>query len=136
MSRPSPFTNTLKLTVLLASLAGVLVLLGGFIGGQVGVVVGSLVGLALVGGSYWFSDRLAIRAAGARPLGDGELPWLRDDVHALAARAASPPLACTCHPTRNPTRSRPAATRTTPSCASPRACSAPSSAARSARGRP
>lgn len=87
MSRPRIFGNTLKTVVLLASLAGLLVLLGRFIGGQVGVVVGALVGLALVGGSYWFCDRLAIRAARARPLADGELLWLRNDVAALAARA-------------------------------------------------
>ena len=38
-------------------------------------------------GMYWFSDRLAIRAAGAVPLEPGQYRWLHDDAAQLASRA-------------------------------------------------
>jgi heat shock protein HtpX len=49
------FRNTLKTAVLLAGLGGLLVLIGSLFG-RVGAVVGLLLGLAIVGFSYWKSD--------------------------------------------------------------------------------
>lgn len=83
------FRNAVKTTVLLASLGGLLVLIGSFFG-QVGTFIGLLLGLIVVAGSYWFSDKLAIRAAGGRPLDDGQLPWLEVDIAELAVRAGLP----------------------------------------------
>jgi heat shock protein HtpX len=83
-------TNTAKTAVLLAGLGGLLVLIGSLIFGQAGIVLGLALGLALVGGSYWFSDRLAVKAARARPLEPDELPWLHETVAQLAARAEIP----------------------------------------------
>lgn len=82
--------NTLKTVVLLAGLAGLLVVVGRLIGGSAGAVIGFALGIALVGGSYWFSDRLAIRAAGAVPLEPGQYRWLHDDAAQLASRAGIP----------------------------------------------
>ena len=59
--------NTLKTTVLLAGLGGLLVLAGGAIAGGTGALIGLVIGLVIVGSSYWFSDKLAIRAARASP---------------------------------------------------------------------
>ena len=59
------FKNTLKTTVLLGAIGGLFVAVGSVLGGRGGATIGLLFGLAIVGGSYWFSDRLAIRAAGA-----------------------------------------------------------------------
>jgi heat shock protein HtpX len=84
------FTNTIKTTVLLAGLGGLLVVLGTLIFGQAGIVLGLLLGLGLVGGSYWFSDKLAVKAARARPLEPTELPWLHEIVAQLATRADIP----------------------------------------------
>jgi heat shock protein HtpX len=81
------FRNTVKTFTLLAGLGGFLVLCGSLIGGPGGTVVGLLFGLVLVGGSYWYSDRLAVRSAGARPVAPGELTWLQEDLTELAARA-------------------------------------------------
>ena len=81
------FRNTFKTFVLLAGLAGSLVLLGSLIGGMAGTLVGLAFGLVLVGGGYWFSDRLAVRAAHARPVAADEAVWLQQDLAVLAARA-------------------------------------------------
>ena len=79
--------NNVKTVALLSTLTGALVVFGSVLGGRGGASIGLLLGLVMVGGSYWFSDRLAVRAAGARPLEPGELPWLHDDLTHLANRA-------------------------------------------------
>jgi heat shock protein HtpX len=84
------FRNTLKTAVLLAALGGFLVFIGSLIGGPTGTIIGLGLGLVVVGASYWFSDKLAVRSAGARPLEAHELPWLQADVAELAARGGLP----------------------------------------------
>ncbi|QYG94797.1 M48 family metalloprotease [Iamia sp. SCSIO 61187] len=81
--------NTLKTTVLLAGLGGLMVLIGSFFG-TTGAVIGLVVGLAFVGGSYWFSDTIAIRAARAREVTEAEMPEYFAIVRDLAARADMP----------------------------------------------
>lgn len=83
------FRNTLKTAALLAALGGFFVLIGSLFG-PTGTIIGLALGLIMVGASYWFSDKLAVRSAGARPLEEHELPWLHADVAALAARAGMP----------------------------------------------
>lgn len=79
--------NTIKTFTLLAGLAGLLVLAGQLAGGTAGAIVGFALGLILVGGSYWWSDRIAIRAARAVPLEEHQAPGLHAAVGELAARA-------------------------------------------------
>jgi heat shock protein HtpX len=81
--------NTLKTTVLLAGLGGLMVLIGSLFG-TTGAVIGLVVGLAFVGGSYWFSDTIAIRAARAREVTEAEMPEYFAIVRDLAARADMP----------------------------------------------
>ncbi|MDE0804563.1 MAG: zinc metalloprotease HtpX [Acidimicrobiales bacterium] len=66
--------NTAKTAVLLAGLGGLLVLIGGGIGGGSGAFIGLTIGLVFVGGSYWFSDKLAIKAARAVPATEAQMP--------------------------------------------------------------
>lgn len=82
--------NMFKTAALLALLGGIFVMLGRVFGGGPGMTFGLVLGLAFTGGSYWFCDKLAIRAARARPLEEGELPWLRDMVQDLSAKAGLP----------------------------------------------
>ena len=79
--------NNAKTVALLATLSGALIVVGSVIGGRSGASIGLILGLVMVGGSYWFSDKLAVRAAGAQPVQPGELVWLQDDLARLAQRA-------------------------------------------------
>ncbi len=88
-SRARATWNTLKTGVLLAALGGLLVLVGSLFG-ELGAVVGLLGGLAMVGGSYWFSDRLALRAAGAVPVQPWEFPEYHRIVRELCRDAGLP----------------------------------------------
>lgn len=81
--------NTLKTTVLLAALGGLMILIGSYFGTG-GAVIGLAIGLVFVGGSYWFSDRIAIRAARAREVTEAEMPEYFAIVRDLAARAEMP----------------------------------------------
>ena len=81
--------NNVKTAVLL-TLMGVLCMGIGSIWGQGGLVIGLLVGLVLVGGSYWFSDTLAIKAARARPVTEQEMPQFYAVVRELTQRANMP----------------------------------------------
>ena len=81
--------NGVKTAVLLGALGGLLVMIGSLFG-NVGTTIGLVAGLAAVGGSYWFSDRLALMAAGAVPVSHRELPTYHRIVQELAAEAGLP----------------------------------------------
>ena len=82
--------NTFKTFVLLAALGGLLVLIGGGRYGGGGAVLGLIIGLVIVGGSYWFSDKVAIRAARAKPLPESEAPGIHRMVRELSQSAGLP----------------------------------------------
>ena len=82
--------NALKTAVLLAALGALFMVVGGLIGGGTGLVIGFVIALAIVGGSYWFSDTLAIKAARAKPVTREELPDVYAMVEELTQRADMP----------------------------------------------
>ncbi|HVE94782.1 MAG TPA: zinc metalloprotease HtpX [Acidimicrobiales bacterium] len=82
--------NTIKTYVLLAGLGGFLIVIGQFLGGSSGAFLGMFLGLALCGGSYWFSDKLAIRAARAVPVTEAEMPEYYRIVRDLSERMQIP----------------------------------------------
>jgi heat shock protein HtpX len=82
--------NTLKTTVLLATLGAIFMGIGALLGGTGGLAVGLLIGLAFAGGSYWFSDTLAIKAARARPVTREQAPQLYAIVEDLTRRSGMP----------------------------------------------
>ena len=83
------FKNTLKTAVLLAALGGLFMGIGSLFGTG-GLVLGAILGLVFVGGSYWFSDKLAVRAAGAQPVTEQQAPELYAIVRQLTTRADMP----------------------------------------------
>jgi heat shock protein HtpX len=84
------FKNTVKTFTLLAGLAGLAIAVGGLLGGRTGLFIGLLLGLGIVGFSYWRSDKLALRGARARVVTAAEAPELYQMVAGLAARANLP----------------------------------------------
>jgi heat shock protein HtpX len=82
--------NTLKTAVLLGALTGMLVLIGNLIGGTGGMLVGFAVAVVMNLGSYWFSDTIALKMAGAREVPEDEAPKLHGLVARLAAEAGLP----------------------------------------------
>ncbi len=83
------FKNNAKTFILLAALGGLLMGIGSFFGTG-GLIIGLGIGLVLVGGSYWFSDKIAVRAAGAKPVTEQEAPQLYAMVHDLTQRIGMP----------------------------------------------
>lgn len=84
------FTSQLKTVVLLGALGGLLVAVGGILGGQAGLLIALVLAVVLNVGVYWFSDRLALKANGARPLKPGEAPEFERMVRDLSGRAGIP----------------------------------------------
>ncbi|MDQ1489747.1 MAG: heat shock protein HtpX [Actinomycetota bacterium] len=82
--------NTIKTYVLLAALGGFFILVGGAVFKGPGLVIGLFLGLAMVGGSYWFSDKIAVKAARAVPVTEAEAPGLYRIVRELTTRANMP----------------------------------------------
>jgi heat shock protein HtpX len=82
--------NTFKTFVLLAGLGGLLVIIGQLVFGGAGAVIGLAIGLAIVGFSYWNSDKLAIRAARAQPVTEEQMPEYYAIMRELTQKANMP----------------------------------------------
>jgi heat shock protein HtpX len=83
-------TNFIKTTFLLGLLTGLLMLIGGLFGGPRGVEIFFLIALAMNFFSYWFSDKIVLKAYGARELTQQDAPELYTIVHELATAAGIP----------------------------------------------
>jgi heat shock protein HtpX len=82
--------NTIKTGLLLGALTGLLMLIGGFFGGQKGVFIAFIFAMVLNFGSYWFSDKLVLSMYRAQPVSESEAPELYAIVKSLAMKASLP----------------------------------------------
>lgn len=82
--------NNMKTALLLGSLAGLMVFLGNLLGGRSGALLGLVLAAVMNLGSYWFSDRIALKMSRARPVSRGEAPELYAAVERLTNRAGLP----------------------------------------------
>jgi len=82
--------NTLKTTILLGALSGLLVGLGYVLGGPGTALVFLVIAGAMNFFAYWFSDKLALRMAGAREVSAQEEPHLHAMIEEVAQLAGVP----------------------------------------------
>ena len=81
-------SNTLKTAALLGLLSGLLLVIGGALGGQQGLVLAFGFAALMNFVSYWFSDRIVLAMYGAKEVGQNHV--LYQTVERLAARAELP----------------------------------------------
>jgi heat shock protein HtpX len=89
-TRRSNFSATLRTTILLAGLGGLLVVIGALIGGVKGATGFLIFALLFNFVMYFFSDKIALRAARAQPVSEEEDPRLYQMVRELTTRAGLP----------------------------------------------
>lgn len=82
--------NIVKTGLLLGALTGLLMLIGGYFGGQQGVVIAFVFAMVMNLGSYWFSDKLILRMYKAQEVSESQAPDLYAMVKNLALKASLP----------------------------------------------
>jgi len=82
--------NGLKTAALLGLLTGLILAVGYWLGGSGGLVIAVFVSLAMNAATYFYSDKIALRAMRARPVSEAEMPQLYAMVRELAAVARQP----------------------------------------------
>jgi heat shock protein HtpX len=82
--------NGLKTAALLGLLTAIILAVGYWVGGSGGLVFAVVLSLALNAGSYFFSDKLALRAMRAQPVSEAEFPEFYQIVRELATDAGQP----------------------------------------------
>jgi heat shock protein HtpX len=81
--------NGVKTAVLLGAMAGLIMFIGGLFG-QTGLYIGFVFALLMVGGSYWFSDKLAVKGARAREVSEADMPQYHAVMRELCQLAGMP----------------------------------------------
>jgi len=82
--------NTLKTTILLGLLTGILLAFGKLLGGNVGMVFALIMAALMNFGSWYFSDKIVLSMYGVRLLEKEEAPVLHEIVERLAKNAGIP----------------------------------------------
>ena len=89
-TRRSNFSAGLRTTILLASLTGLLVVIGALIGGPSTAFLFLGIAAVINIGAYWFSDRIALKMAKAQPISEEEAPRIYEMFRELTTRAEIP----------------------------------------------
>jgi heat shock protein HtpX len=82
--------NTFKSTLLLVTLSVFLILIGARVGGRNGMVLAFAISVALNFGTYFFSDKLALKMYNAQPVTREQLPRAYAAVERLTANQGLP----------------------------------------------
>ncbi|HRE46246.1 MAG TPA: zinc metalloprotease HtpX [Aggregatilineales bacterium] len=82
--------STLKTTLLLGGLSGLLVTIGWLLGGNYGAFFALIFAAFTNLGAWWFSDQIALSMNHARPVDAAQNPTLHQMVETLALRAGIP----------------------------------------------
>src|SRR4051794_19793533 len=89
-TRKSNFWAGIRTLLLMATLGGILVVIGALVGGAKGAAGFLVIALVMNFAFYWFSDKIAIASAGAKPISEQEAPRLYQMVRELTTRAKLP----------------------------------------------
>ena len=89
-TRRSNFAAAFRTTILMATLTGLLVVIGALIGGASTALVFLFFAAVLNLGAYWFSDKIALKMSGAKPVSEQEAPRIYEIVRELTTRADLP----------------------------------------------
>jgi heat shock protein HtpX len=89
-TRKSNFAAALRTTLLMATLGGLLVGIGAIVGGPDMAVLFLGIALVINLGSWFFSDKIAIKMSGAKPVTEEQAPGLYQMVRELCTRADLP----------------------------------------------
>ncbi len=82
--------NGLRTAALLGTLSALIILVGWWLGGSTGIQIAALVALVSNGVAYFFSDKIALSAMHAQPVGPGDWPALHQMVRELSQEARQP----------------------------------------------
>ncbi|MEZ4667232.1 MAG: zinc metalloprotease HtpX [Anaerolineae bacterium] len=82
--------STIKTTLLLGGLTGLLVLIGSALGGTGGMVIAFVFAILMNMGAWWFSDSIALKISGAVEVSAAAHPDLHRMIENLAQRAQLP----------------------------------------------
>lgn len=82
--------NTLKTTVLLAALTGLLLAVGNFFGGTKGMTIMFVISILMNFVSYWYSDKIVLNMYGAKEVNPQDAPDLIRMISGLAQKAKLP----------------------------------------------
>lgn len=82
--------NGIRTTLLLASLTGLMLLIGGALGGKGGMMIALLFSLVMNMGTYWYSDKIVLKMYHAKEVTPAEAPELYGIVRGLVDRAEMP----------------------------------------------
>ena len=89
-TRRSNFAAAFRTTILMATLTGLLVVIGALIGGASTALTFLFLAALLNLGAWFFSDKLALRMSGAQPVTEEQAPGLYQMVRELCTRADLP----------------------------------------------
>jgi heat shock protein HtpX len=82
--------NGLKTAVLLGALTSLILLVGYWFGGSGGLVIAVFLSLAMNAATYFWSDKIALRTMGARPVSEAQAPQLYAAVRELSTQSGHP----------------------------------------------
>ena len=83
-------TSQIKTLLLLSLLTGLIMLMGGAVGGQSGLIVAFGFALIMNIGSYWFSDKVVLSMYSAKELQPADAPMIHKMAEELSANAGIP----------------------------------------------
>jgi heat shock protein HtpX len=82
--------NGVKTAALLGLLTSLILLVGYWFGGSAGLVIAVLLSLGMNAATYFWSDKIALKTMGARPVTEAQAPELYSMVRELSSHAGQP----------------------------------------------